>query len=320
MFTERVPLKSIRRVAHLSAGLTALSVILNSRPANAQAGSPVIKINNEAAASDVKTTPLRDGISMIEGSGGNFGVFTGPDGKFMVDAGIAVSKPKIIAALAKISPAPVKYVIDTHWHWDHTSGNAWLHDEGAIIVGTPNTVKHMSVETRVDDWDYTFPPSPAGGIPTEVLAKRKTYRFNGRTIVVAPIAPAHTDGDLYVYFKQADVLFAGDLFWNGLYPFIDNEQGGSIDGMIRADDAILGMTTDKTIIVPGHGPVGNRKQLIEFRGMLASIRKNVAALKTQGKSLAEAVASKPTAAYDEKWGRFVIGPDLFTKIVYDGLK
>jgi glyoxylase-like metal-dependent hydrolase (beta-lactamase superfamily II) len=286
-----------------------------------QTVSPVITINKAAATADITTTPIRDNLSMLDGSGGNITVLTGTDGKFMVDAGIAVTRVKIAAALDKISNAPLKYLVDTHYHWDHTDGNPWVHDAGATIIATANTKKHVTTpETRVDDWDFTFKALAPGGVPTVIVNKPTTYNFDGQTILLVPVPPAHTDSDLYVYFKQADVLVVGDLFWNSIYPFIDNEQGGNIDGMIRADNLILAVATDKTIIVPGHGTIGNRQQLTEFRDMLVGIRKNVAALKKQGKSLAEVIAAKPTAAYDAKYGQFVIGPDLFTKIVYDGLK
>jgi glyoxylase-like metal-dependent hydrolase (beta-lactamase superfamily II) len=288
--------------------------------ANAQATSPVIAINEAAAKADITVTPLRDNISMLEGSGGDITVLTGSDGKFMVDAGISLTKVKIAAALDKISNAPLKYLVDTHYHWDHTDGNPWVHDAGATVIGTANTVKHVTAAaTRVDDWNYTFKPLTSG-VPTVIVSKPTTYNFDGQTILITPVPPSHTDSDLYVYFKQADVLVLADLFWNGIYPFIDNEQGGNIDGMIRVDNLVLAIATDKTIIVPGHGPIGNRQQLVDFRDMLVAIRKNVAALKQQGKSLAEVIAAKPSAAYDAKYGQFVIGPDLFTKIVYDGIK
>jgi glyoxylase-like metal-dependent hydrolase (beta-lactamase superfamily II) len=312
-YTRALPL------AVFSAGLLA-AVTGFSRQANAQATSPVIAINAAAAKADITITPLRDNISMLEGSGGNITVLTGPDGKFMVDAGISLTKVKIAAALDKLSNAPLKYLVDTHYHWDHTDGNPWVHAAGATVIGTANTVKHVTAAaTRVDDWNYTFKPLPSG-VPTVIVSKPTTYSFDGQTILITPVPPSHTDSDLYVYFKQADVLVLADLFWNGIYPFIDNEQGGNIDGMIRVDNLVLALATDKTVIVPGHGPIGNRQQLVEFRDMLVAIRKNVAELKKQGKSLAEVIAAKPSAAYDAKYGQFVIGPDLFTKIVYDGIK
>ena len=299
-----------------------LMVGLTGFPSMAQVPdvSPVTTINEAAAKPDIVLTPLRGNLTVVSGSGGNITVLTGAEGKFMVDGGISLSKDSIAPALAKISNAPLKYLVDTHYHWDHTDGNPWLHQAGATIIATPNTVKHLSTSTRVDDWKYTFKPMAPEGMPTVVVSAPKTYNFDGETIVLTPVAPAHTDSDLYVYFKKADVVALGDLFWNGVYPFIDNEQGGGIDGMIKADNQILAVITDKTIVVPGHGPVGTRKDLVAFRDMLVGIRNNVAALKKQGKSLGDVVAAKPTAAFDATFGKFVIGPDFFTKIVYDGLK
>ncbi|VVN43689.1 MBL fold metallo-hydrolase [Pseudomonas fluorescens] len=285
----------------------------------AWAESPVLMINAEAAKSEITVISLRNDISVLEGSGGNIGVLAGKDGKFMVDSGISVSKEKIENALNKLGPSPVKFVINTHWHWDHTDGNDWLHNKGATIIATPNVVKYMSTTTRVNDWDYTFKPFPKGGIPSKTITEPTTYQFEGQTIIATPVAPGHTDGDVYVYFKTADVLFLGDLFWNGVYPFIDNDQGGSIGGMINDVNTILKVPSDNTQIVPGHGPVGTRAQLIEYRDMLTSIRDNVAKLKMQGKSLDEVIAAKPTQKFDAKWGQFVINPDFFTKLVFNGL-
>ncbi|MBC6982469.1 MBL fold metallo-hydrolase [Caulobacter sp. 17J80-11] len=287
--------------------------------ASAQADSPVTKINAEAARAEITTTPLRGGLSMLEGSGGNITVLARPDGKFMVDAGIAVSRPRVEAALNQLGGGPVKYLANTHWHWDHTDGNPWVHDLGAVIVATPNTLKYVSRSERVEDWNFTFQPLPPAGRPTEILARDRTMKFGGTTILIRPYEPSHTDGDLSVYFVEPDVLATGDTFWNGVYPFIDNAHGGGIDGMIRAVNVDLGRVTDKTLIVPGHGPVGNRAQLAAFRDMLVGVRDNVAALKAQGKSLDEVLAAKPTAAYDAKWGNFVIDPAFFTRLVYQGL-
>jgi len=282
--------------------------------------SPVIMINKAAATTPIDTTPLRGPLSMLSGSGGNITVLNGKQGKLMVDAGIAVSRPRIEAALAAIGKAPIKYLIDTHYHWDHTDGNPWVRDDGATIIATAGTVKRVSTATRVDDWDFTFPALPARAIPSEVLKANKTYHFDGQTVEVRLLDPSHTDTDLYVVFKEANVASLGDLFWNGVYPFIDNENGGGIDGMIKADDAILATLNDDVILVPGHGPVGNKKQFRDFRDMLAGVRDNVAALKKQGKSRDEVVAAKPTARYDATYGHFVIDPDFFTRIVYDGLR
>jgi glyoxylase-like metal-dependent hydrolase (beta-lactamase superfamily II) len=285
----------------------------------AQDLSPVTKINAEAAKADITVQPLRGNISVLMGSGGNIIALTGSDGKLLVDAGIAVSRPKIQAALDRISQAPIKYLIDTHWHWDHTDGNGWMHDLGATIIAQENTLKYLSVATSVDDWNYTFLAAPPGARPTVVFKTDKTLQFDGETVVLNNYGPGHTDGDVAVYFTQADVLALGDIWWNGYYPFIDNMHGGGIDGMIRWVNAYLEQVTDKTIIIPGHGPVGNRAQLIEYRDMLVAVRENVARLKKQGKSLDDVLETLPTEKYDNKWGGFVIDPVFFTRLVYAGV-
>ena len=285
----------------------------------AQPTSPVDKINAEAAKAEITVVPLRGHISVLMGSGGNISLFTSRDGKLMVDGGIAVSRPRVSRAIDRLGPGSVKFLIDTHWHWDHTDGNDWLHQMGATIIAQENTLKRLSETVRVDDWSHTFPPAPLGARPTSIVQAEKTLAFGGETLEMHYYGPCHTDSDMYVYFKKADVLAVGDTFWNGVYPFIDIVTGGSIDGMIRAANANIALATEHTIIVGGHGPIGNRAQLIEFRDMLAGIRKNVAQLKAQGKTLEQAVLAKPTAAYDAKWGHFVIGPALFTSLVYRGV-
>jgi glyoxylase-like metal-dependent hydrolase (beta-lactamase superfamily II) len=237
----------------------------------------------------------------------------------LVDAGIRVSKVKVRAALNEIGPAPVKYLVDTHWHWDHTDGNEWLHDSGATIVAHQNTLEHLSHATYVDDWNWTMPAVPASAHPTILVNDSAIFIFAGDTIHIDHYGPGHTDGDLSIYFEKADVLALGDTFWNSYYPFIDNQDGGNINDAIKWAEKAIEHSTDKTIVVPGHGPVGTRSQLIEFRNMLATVRDNVAALKRQGKSLDEVIAARPSAAFDEKWGQFVINPGHFIRLVYTGL-
>ncbi len=256
------------------------------------------------ADSDLVVEPLRGNISVLMGTGGNVTVLSGIEGKFLVDAGISKSKDKLKAALDKISSSPLKYVVNTHWHWDHTDGNAWLHATGATIVAHKNTHKHLTETTHVNAWNWTFDPVPTGARPTLIIDNEKTFNFAGTKIEVGNFGHGHTDGDLWVYFKEADVLALGDTFWNGIYPYIDNEDGGSIDGAIKWANKAVAHVTDHTIVIPGHGAVGTRAQLIEFRDMLVTVRKNVADLKKQGKSLDQIIAAKPTAAFDAKWGEF----------------
>jgi glyoxylase-like metal-dependent hydrolase (beta-lactamase superfamily II) len=288
--------------------------------ANTYAVSPVIAINDEAKTVDVKPQSVRGGLFVLEGSGGNVTVLTASNEKLMVDAGISYSKASMTRALAAISSAPPRYLINTHYHWDHTDGNEWVHQLGATIIAQENTLKRLSVDTRVDDWEWTFPASPLAARPTVLMKTDKSVNFHGTTIKMKYYGPCHTDSDISVYFVEPDVLATGDTFWNGYYPFIDNENGGSIDGMIRAAKANVSNVSEHTIVIPGHGPLGDRADLIAFRDMLVAIRDHVARLKSEGKSRDEIIALKPTAEFDAKWGGFVLDGAFFTRIVYDGLK
>jgi glyoxylase-like metal-dependent hydrolase (beta-lactamase superfamily II) len=272
-----------------------------------------------ATASTVTVQKLPGNVSVLMGAGGNIAVLPGRDGKLIIDAGFAGARPKITDALASISSDPVKHLINTHWHFDHTDGNEWLHSAGAAILAHANTRKHLSTTTRVEGWNFTFPPSPAGAIPTAVFQDERIMQLNGASIALKHYAPAHTDSDISVHFKEADILHVADTFWNGYYPFIDYSTGGSIDGMIRATEANLAKVTDKMIVIPGHGPVGDKVQLTFYRDLLVTVRDKVATLKKQGRSLDEIVAAKPTAATDEKWGGGFMSPAMFIGLVFEGV-
>jgi glyoxylase-like metal-dependent hydrolase (beta-lactamase superfamily II) len=286
----------------------------------AKAGNLVELFRAQAAKATITVHKLRGNVSVLEGSGGNIAVLPGPDGKLLVDAGITATRPRIADALAMLSKDPITRLINTHWHFDHADGNAWLNAEGASIVAHENTRKHLSNLQRVEDWDFDFPAFPPHALPSEVFAGDKTIKANGATLLLNSYRPAHTDSDISVRFAEADVVHVADTYWNGMYPFIDYSTGGSIDGMIRASEANIAAMTDTTIVIPGHGaPVSDRTGVVAFCDMLTGVRDNVAELKKQGHSLDEIVAAKPTAAYDEKWGQSVISPALFTKLVFEGV-
>jgi glyoxylase-like metal-dependent hydrolase (beta-lactamase superfamily II) len=278
----------------------------------------VQQIRAAAADATLSVEPLRGGIHMVSGSGGNIAVLSGRDGKLIVDSGIPGLHDQLEKALAGISGEPPRYLVNTHWHFDHTDGNERLHAAGATIVGHENTRKHLSRVTRVQDWNFTFPAASAGARPTVVFASDHTIEMNGTPVVLQHYPPAHTDSDISVRFVDADVLHVGDTWWNGVYPFIDYSTGGSIDGTIRAADANIDAAGAGTIVIPGHGPVGDRSGLSEFRDMLATIRERVHSLKKQGRSADEVVAARPTASYDGKWGTLV-PPSLFARLVYAGV-
>jgi glyoxylase-like metal-dependent hydrolase (beta-lactamase superfamily II) len=308
---------------------TALSVLRNSfgsallafvtatpLVASADVASPVLLINEDAAKANISVQKLRGNISVLMGSGGNITVYTGPGGKLMVDAGIAVSRPRLEPALDSTGAVPLKFLVNTHYHWDHSDGNAWVHQKGATIIAQENTLKRLTSGTRVIEWGFIFPPSPPDALPTIVVKNEKTMEFEGETVVMKNYGNGHTDTDLTVYFKNADVLAVGDIWWNGHYPFLDNGAGGSIDGLIRFVGECIKASGPNTIIVPGHGEVSDRAGLIEFRDMLVAIRANVARLKKQGKTLSQTVAAKPTAAFDAKYGDFLINPAFFIQLIY----
>ena len=320
MITNKYNYSISRRQFMTMAGLATAGICLTPRQIFASGVSPVVTIRQAAATAKIAVTQLRDNVSVLEGSGGNIAVLSGRDGKLLVDAGITASRPRITEALARIGPEPVQHLISSHWHFDHTDGNAWLHSEGAEITGHVNTRKHLAVETRVDAWNFTFPPSPLGALPTHVFEDEHEIQINGMTLALKHYLPAHTDSDISVEFADADILHVADTFWNGVYPFIDYETGGSINGLIRAAEANLARVSDKTIVIPGHGPaVSNKAQLIEYRDMMVDVRDKVSALKQQGRSLVDVVAAKPTADYDAKWSGFVIDGSTFASLVYEGV-
>jgi glyoxylase-like metal-dependent hydrolase (beta-lactamase superfamily II) len=308
-----------RRRFIAAAGFGAATAVFAPHLLFAQKSGIVPTMINEAARAKIKVHPLRRNVSVLEGSGGNIAVLTGNDGKLLIDSGFTVSRARIAAALHDLSSDPITRLINTHWHIDHTDGNAWVHSAGATITAHENTKKRLSTSTRVEGWSYTFPPAPAGAIPTTVFDEEHHVHHNDTRIALRYYGAAHTDSDISVLFEEADIIHVGDTWWNGFYPFIDYSTGGSIDGMIRASGKNLTVVTDKTIVLPGHGPVGNKAGLTEYHDMLVAIRNNVAELKKQGKSLSETIAAKPTAAYDTKWGQFLMTPAVFTGLVYSGV-
>jgi len=313
-----------RRRFLVSTGVTAAAALLNPCELFAEAdvvSAPglVQQARKDAPRATIAVQRLRGNISVLMGGGGNIAVLPGRGGKLLIDAGYAGAGPKISEALTAVSSDPVRHLINSHWHFDHTEGNEWLHKAGATILAHENTRKYLSTATRVEGWDFTFPPSPRGAIPTEVLTSEHTLEVNGEKIILKPYAPAHTDGDISIHFTNADIIHVADTFWNGYYPFIDYSTGGSIDGMIRATEANLATVTDNMIVIPGHGPVANKAQLTFYRDLLVTIRDKVADLKKQGRSLDEIIAAKPTAAYDAAWGGGFMSPKMFTGLVFEGV-
>lgn len=293
---------------------------LSPRQVFAKTQGIVDMIRDAAAKTPINVHKTRAGVSILEGSGGNIAVLTGADGKVLIDGGITASRPRLLEALAGLGKEPIRHLINTHWHFDHTDGNEWLNAEGAAILAHENTRKHLMEVVRVEDWDFEFPRPPLAAVPSEAVGDEMSLKLDKSTLMLKHHPNAHTDGDISVSFGEANIVHTGDLYWNGIYPFIDYSTGGGIDGTIKAVEDILSKITAETIVIPGHGhPLSKKSELDEYRTMLVDIRGNVAKLKAEGKSIDEVIAATPTAAFDAKWGQFVISPEFFTRLVYHGV-
>ncbi|MBB3354150.1 glyoxylase-like metal-dependent hydrolase (beta-lactamase superfamily II) [Rhizobium sp. BK049] len=302
------------------ATIAATGAWLTPREAFAAAKSQVLIIREAAAKAEIATTKLRGGVNVLVGSGGNVAVVSGKEGKLLVDAGITATRPRLEKALADIGPEPITHLIDTHWHFDHTDGNEWLNSEGAAIMAHPNTLKHLEAATRVDDWNFDFPPSPKGALPTRLMkGDEETLKLDGKTIKLRYYGPAHTDSDISVFFEEDNVIHVGDTLWTGLYPFIDCSTGGSIDGQIAAAEANIKMIDKETVVIPGHGDIANREDIKVWLDMLVGAREEVAKMKKAGRSVEQTIAANPTKQWDAKFGQWVIPPALFTRVVYEGV-
>ncbi len=268
---------------------------------------------------EIKITDLGDNMHMLEGLGGNITVAVAKDGIIMVDSEYAPLHDKIKAAIATISKLPIKYLIDTHYHADHTGGNELSAKDGAIVVAQDNVKKRLEEGTTDGLTGARTPAVPKRALPSDTYANFSKIRLSGRVADLKHIANAHTDGDTYVWFKTANVLSTGDTFTNGRYPNIDFANGGNINGMIAATDAYLKLTNAKSRIVPGHGPLADRAALVAYRMMLVAARARMAALVKEGKSETEVIAAKPFADLDVKWAPTELAGRNFTRVVYHSL-
>ncbi|MBV9455973.1 MAG: MBL fold metallo-hydrolase [Bradyrhizobium sp.] len=268
---------------------------------------------------EIKTTSLGDGVYMLEGQGGNITVAIAKEGIIMVDGEFAPLHDKIKAAISVISNQPIKWLIDTHFHVDHTGGNAPFAKDGATVVAHANVKTRLAAGTTNGLTGVKTPPVEASALPAKTYTDNFKIMMTGRVADLKHIANAHTDGDTYVWFKTANVLSTGDTFTNGRYPNIDFANGGNIKGMIAAADAYLKLTNEKTRIVPGHGPIGDKAALLDYRTMLVTARDRMAALVEQGKSEDEVVAAKPFADLDVKWAPSELASKNFIRVAYHSL-
>src|SRR5579871_1288367 len=264
----------------------------------------------------IQLTELAPGVRLLTGPGGNIAVISGPDDVALIDSGVPARIASIREAVASISPKPIRTLFNTHWHFDHAGGNENLGRSGTVIVAHENVRKRLATEQTVAFMNMKFPPSPAAALPVVTFPETATLYPAGQTVEAFRVAPAHTDGDTVFVLKQADVVHAGDLFFNGVYPFMDASSGGNLDGMIAAADKLLAVVGPKTKVIPGHGPLATRDDLKAYRAMLAGVREQVGPLIAAGKTVEEAVAAKPTRSFDDKWGKGFLTGDLFVRVIY----
>jgi cyclase len=281
--------------------------------------APVVA-QQDFSAVKIQTQQVGNGLYMLMGSGGNMALSTGPDGAVLVDTEYAPLNAKILAAVKAAGGGAVKFVVNTHWHGDHTGGNEPLGKAGAEIIAHNNVRVRMSTEQFMAAMNQKIPPAPAAALPTITFPTRATFYWNGNIVNVIHMAPAHTDGDSIVHFTNANVIHTGDTFVKDQYPFIDLSSDGSFDGFIAATEAVLARSDANTKIIPGHGDLANRGDVQRFHDMLVKVRGNIKTLINQGKTEEEVLAAKPTAEFDAAWGRGFMNPENFTRFSYQSLK
>jgi cyclase len=278
---------------------------------------PLAAQRAQMAAAPIETLELGPGLVMLSGPGGNVVVLHGPDGKVVVDTFVQPVYSQLSAVIGGLGAGAVTAVVNTHWHFDHSDNNASFRQAGARIVAHDNTARRLS-ESH-DLLGMQIPPAPEQARPTETFAQTESIQANGEMLELAYIPPAHTDTDISIRYTKSNVLHCGDVFFNGVYPFIDAGTGGTINGMIAGTEQLLTLTDNETRIVPGHGAIADRAALVRYRDMLATVRDRVQRLRQSGRSLEDVQMERPTLDLDDAWGKGFMTPDNFVALVYSTL-
>ena len=271
------------------------------------------------APATIEAQALRGGLHVLKGAGANVVAWTGSDGLLVVDTGNVASAPQLFEALAKVSPGPVRLVVNTHWHPDHVGGNAALRRAGAEIIAHDDTRARMTSRQLMSPYEVEVPAAPRDALPIVTFDDTLSLHLNGTRVLLVHVPAAHSDGDLVVWWESANVVHLGDAYYAGEYPAIDVANGGSLAGTVAAIETTLSRTDARTVIVPGHGPVSNRGELMAYRDMLVAVGKRVRELVEQGNSVDEVLAARPTEAFDERYGQAGIGAERFVRLLYADL-
>jgi len=287
------------KLAGMAIGLTVVTLSASAQqPATAPAAPAAVP-----APEDVKieTISIAPGIYMLKGRGGNVGLTVGVDGAAIIDDQFADMAPKIRAAVAMLSDQPVEFVINTHLHGDHTGGNDAFGKTGAVIIAHENVRKRLGTPQVNPTTNATIEARAREALPVITFADSASLHFNDDELEFTHLPNAHTETDIIVRFKKANVLHMGDCFTGG-FPFIDGNTGGTLDGLIRAHETVLATVDDNTKIIRGHGPLGNKAELQAYHDMLVAVRDRVAKLVKAGKSQEDVVKARPTKEFEEKYG------------------
>ncbi|MCW3053566.1 MAG: fold metallo-hydrolase [Chthonomonadales bacterium] len=308
-----------RELLTTAAGLSALFTVESLLTRTSAFASPRFEDFDPQTPGPLSTVKLTDHLAVIMGDGGNIAVLTGDEGTLQVDSGYANQAADLTKAIGELTAQPVTTLINTHWHLDHVGGNEAVGKGGARIIAQKSTRARMATDQTIEFMNMHTPPSPAIALPVITFAENLTLYANGEEIAMTHVAPAHTDTDIVVYFRKANVLHAGDLLFNGFYPFIDYSSKGWIGGMVAGLDLILKFSNATTKIIPGHGPMATKAEVAAFRTMLHTIQTRVEPMVKSGKTAAQVVAAKPTKDFDAKWGGGFLKPDQFATLAYTGI-
>lgn len=265
---------------------------------------------------EIKSTQVAEGIYMLTGKGGNIGVSVGADGVFLIDDQFAPLTEKITAAIATLSDQPVRFLLNTHWHPDHSGGNVNMGKAGTVIVAHDNVRKRLAVDNFIEMFGMEAPAMENAGLPVITFDNSLTFHLNDNEIDISHINNAHTDGDCFVHFRDANVIHTGDIYFAGMYPFIDTHSGGSTEGTLNALERILTLSDNNTVIIPGHGPVSDKVGLMAYSNMLRTVSSRMRKMIAEQSSLEQILAAEPTKDFDDKYGNGTIKNAAFVEMLY----